>query len=208
MGEGFGRGREGDLKLRGWRGLDKEKEEKTARRHRWRIWFIENIFTEVLLTMLCWTKCETMTKKERKHKATMHQRKQEVEENKRKDHFYGWVLQCLISHLSFSFVSEECTSVMSVSVTHKTELSLLFKKKKKKKKNQWFDPYGVVVGWLLNVPATCLCISGTDLLRQLYVLPHWDKSCRSNFLPHPVTVYWHWADQSQHWPYNIRRLAR
>ena len=28
------------------------------------------------------------------------------------------------------------------------------------------------VGWLLNVPATCECISGTDLLRQLYVLPH------------------------------------
>ena len=27
------------------------------------------------------------------------------------------------------------------------------------------------VGWLLNVPATGLCISGTDLLRQLYVLP-------------------------------------
>ena len=30
----------------------------------------------------------------------------------------------------------------------------------------------VVVGWLLNVPATCQCISGTDLLRQFYVLPH------------------------------------
>ena len=28
------------------------------------------------------------------------------------------------------------------------------------------------VDWLLNVPATCECISGTDLLRQLYVLPH------------------------------------
>ena len=63
------------------------------------------------------------------------------------------------------------------------------------------------VGWLLNVPATCECISGTDLLRQFYVLPHWDRSCRSNVLPHPVTVYWHRADQSQHWPYNARRLA-
>ena len=30
----------------------------------------------------------------------------------------------------------------------------------------------VVVCWLLNVPATCQCISGADLLRQLYVLPH------------------------------------
>ena len=28
------------------------------------------------------------------------------------------------------------------------------------------------VGWLLNVPTTCQCISGTDLLRQFYVLPH------------------------------------
>ena len=43
------------------------------------------------------------------------------------------------------------------------------------------------VCWLLNVPVTCLCITGTDLHRQFYVLPHWDRSCRSNFLPHPVT---------------------
>ena len=63
----------------------------------------------------------------------------------------------------------------------------------------------VVVGWLLNVPATCECISGTDLLRQFYMLPHWDRSCRSNFPSHPVTVYWHRADQSQHWSYNTRQ---
>ena len=63
------------------------------------------------------------------------------------------------------------------------------------------------VCWLLNVPATCQCISGTDLHRQFYVLPHWDRSCRSNFPSHPVTVYWHRADQSQCWPYNARRLA-
>ena len=30
----------------------------------------------------------------------------------------------------------------------------------------------LLVDWLLNVPATCQCISGTDLLRQFYVLPH------------------------------------
>ena len=41
--------------------------------------------------------------------------------------------------------------------------------------------------WLLDIPVTCLCISGTDLLRQFYVLPHWERSCRSNFLLHPVT---------------------
>ena len=27
----------------------------------------------------------------------------------------------------------------------------------------------------INVPATCSCISGTNLLRQLYVLAHCDK---------------------------------
>ena len=29
-----------------------------------------------------------------------------------------------------------------------------------------------LVGWLLNVPAACECISGTDLRRQVYMLPH------------------------------------
>ena len=38
-----------------------------------------------------------------------------------------------------------------------------------------------------------------DLLKQLYVLPHWDRSCRSNFPSHPVTAYWCWANQYQHW---------
>ena len=40
-------------------------------------------------------------------------------------------------------------------------------------------------GWLLNVPATCQCISGADLLRQLYMLPQWDRSWRQNLLSHP-----------------------
>ena len=48
--------------------------------------------------------------------------------------------------------------------------------------------WDLFVGWLRNVPATCKCISGTGLLRQLYVLPHWDRSCRPNFPSHPVTV--------------------
>ena len=30
----------------------------------------------------------------------------------------------------------------------------------------------LIVSWMLNVPATCECISGTDLLRQFDVLPH------------------------------------
>ena len=30
---------------------------------------------------------------------------------------------------------------------------------------------------------------------------------KSNFLPHPVPVYWHRADQSRRWSYNARRLA-
>ena len=36
--------------------------------------------------------------------------------------------------------------------------------------------------WLLNAPATCWCISGMDLRRQLYMLPRWDRNCRSNFV--------------------------
>ena len=32
--------------------------------------------------------------------------------------------------------------------------------------------HGLFVCWLLNVPATCECFSGTDLLRQFYVLSH------------------------------------
>ena len=35
---------------------------------------------------------------------------------------------------------------------------------------QWMD--NLFVGWLLNVLATGECISGTDLHRQFYVLPH------------------------------------
>ena len=80
--------------------------------------------------------------------------------------------------------------------------------------SKWLSPilictnaHGVVICWLLNVPATCECISGMDLLRQFYVLPHWDRSCRSNILPHPLPVYWHQANRSQRWPYNARRLA-
>ena len=43
----------------------------------------------------------------------------------------------------------------------------------RKKERQLFGgKRGLFVGWLLNVPATCECISGTDLLRQFYVLPH------------------------------------
>ena len=54
----------------------------------------------------------------------------------------------------------------------------MYKKKKKKKitHNDLFfetdQKTGIVVCCLLNVPATCECISGTDLLIQVYVLPH------------------------------------
>ena len=63
-----------------------------------------------------------------------------------------------------------------------------------------------VVGWLLNIPATGKCISGTDLLRQFYVLSHWDKlQTKISISPsHSILTP---ANQSQHWPYNTRRLA-
>ena len=34
---------------------------------------------------------------------------------------------------------------------------------------------GCFVGWLLNVPATCECISGTDLLRHVHVPQGWGR---------------------------------
>ena len=46
-----------------------------------------------------------------------------------------------------------------------------------------------LVGWLFHVPTTCLCISGMDLLRQVYMLPHQDRNCRSNFPSDPVRIY-------------------
>ena len=60
-----------------------------------------------------------------------------------------------------------------------------------------------LVCWLVGCLASqqhAKCTSGTDLIRQFYMLPHWDRSCKSNFLSHPVTVYWHWTNQSQQWP--------
>ena len=68
--------------------------------------------------------------------------------------------------------------------------------------------------WLLLTPAGWHCLSQQyasvsqgRICSDNYSLPHLDRSCRSNFLPHPVTVYWHRADQPQRWPYIARRLA-
>ena len=73
---------------------------------------------------------------------------------------------------------------------------------------KWFMVMvGCFLACLTSQQHASVCISGMDLLRQFYVLPHWDGSGRSNFLSHPVTVYWHRANQSQHWPYNARHLA-
>ena len=67
-----------------------------------------------------------------------------------------------------------------------------------------------MIDWSKKTSNTTLIswsIPWTDLLKQVHMLPHKDTSCRSNFLPHPVTVYWHRANQSPGWPYNARRLA-
>ena len=63
--------------------------------------------------------------------------------------------------------------------------------------------YDAVCG-LLNVSVASSCISGTDLPRELYVLPHWDRSCRSNLLSHLGIIYCHWANKSLYGPYNIQ----
>ena len=46
-----------------------------------------------------------------------------------------------------------------------------------------------------------------EICRQLYMRPHCDRSCRSNTLPYPITVYWHRISLSQYWPFNNRRRA-
>ena len=63
------------------------------------------------------------------------------------------------------------------------------------------------VSYLLKRPNNMLVHPRDDLLRQLDVLSHWDRSCRPNLPCHPVTVYWHRTNQSQRWPNNARRLA-
>ena len=45
-----------------------------------------------------------------------------------------------------------------------------------------FQQWLTIVCWLLNVPTTCECISGKDLLRQLYVLPHWEVADQTSHL--------------------------
>ena len=68
-----------------------------------------------------------------------------------------------------------------------------------------FDRVVGLLACFINVLATWQCISGTDLLKQSYVLPHWDRSWRSNLLSDPVTVLWHRTNQSQRWSCNARR---
>ena len=51
----------------------------------------------------------------------------------------------------------------------------------------WCD-HCLVVGWLLNVPATFLCISGTNLLRQLDRPTEIEVSDRTCFLAWPQSA--------------------
>ena len=46
------------------------------------------------------------------------------------------------------------------------------RERKERERDSQTDRQFCFVGWLLIVPATCECISGTDLHRQFYVLPH------------------------------------
>ena len=55
----------------------------------------------------------------------------------------------------------------SKTKTNQTKETKRNEKKRKERKSLF-----LFVGRLFNVPATCMWISGTDLLRQFYVLPH------------------------------------
>ena len=55
------------------------------------------------------------------------------------------------------------------------------------------------VSWLFNIPPTCkVYLRGTSAMTTFYAAILKQKLLTT--LSHPVTVYWHWADQSQHWP--------
>ena len=60
---------------------------------------------------------------------------------------------------------------------------------------------------LLNVLATCKCISRARLFRLVCVQPHWDSGSKSNAPFQPVTKYWYHANQSYHWPCNAGHQA-
>ena len=64
---------------------------------------------------------------------------------------------------------------------------------------------GLLVGCLTSQQHASL--SQGRIFSDNFTCCHTDKSCRPNFPSHPVIVYWHWANQSQHWPYNARCLA-
>ena len=55
---------------------------------------------------------------------------------------------------------------------------------------------------LLHAQAQDKHTSGTNLLWQFHILPHWDRSYRPNSVLHPVQVDWHQASQSLHWPHH------
>ena len=57
-----------------------------------------------------------------------------------------------------------------------------------------------LVGWLLNVPATCQCISGAGLFNFMC----WHTEIEVADQTFHITQS-HRADQSQHWPCNVRR---
>ena len=52
----------------------------------------------------------------------------------------------------------------------------------------------LVGDWLLNVLATCQCVS--RICSEKCTCCHTEKKCRSNLLSNPVTVYRHRANQS------------
>ena len=62
--------------------------------------------------------------------------------------------------------------VCTLTIIKAIRQSEMREKETGKTKERKTDGHCLLVCWLLNVPATCECISGTDLHRQFYVLPH------------------------------------
>ena len=74
--------------------------------------------------------------------------------------------------------------------------------------------------WAIPAPVMrrCLWFSGSQKHAKIYrmdwwsktlcMLSHWNRSCMSNLLSHPVTIYWHRANQFWNRSCNARRPPR
>ena len=74
--------------------------------------------------------------------------------------------------------------------------------------------YSSIRGWLfcfvfslLKVPSSCKECLRNEFVQIFVMLPHWDRSGRSNLQSHPVTVSWHHANMSLYLSWHLSRTT-